>query len=137
MVRVDDVAGAVKATLLILVAAATPKTGVTRVGEVANTTLPDPVGPARVILSLTVRVLPSAMVNVDPEAGVVRVTLLTVVGVMAPKVRVIAGVVVGLATDPDTPLAVTTDKVVTVPVPPTDTNSNPSSVDLTEATLPD
>jgi hypothetical protein len=37
------VAGAVNATLLILVAVATPNTGVTRVGEVANTFTPVPV----------------------------------------------------------------------------------------------
>ena len=40
---VADVAGAVKATLFMLVAAATPKTGVTKVGEVANTKAPEPV----------------------------------------------------------------------------------------------
>lgn len=40
-----------------------------------------------------------------------------VVGVIAPSVRVIAGVVVGVATDPDTPFAVVTEKLVTVPVP--------------------
>jgi hypothetical protein len=33
-------------------------------------------------------------------------------------VRVIAGVVVDVATEPETPLAVTTDTSVTVPVPP-------------------
>jgi hypothetical protein len=42
-VKVAAVAGAVKATLLILVAEATPKTGVTRVGDVANTLTPVPV----------------------------------------------------------------------------------------------
>jgi hypothetical protein len=41
--KVAEVAGAVKATLLILVAVATPKTGVTRVGDVANTLTPVPV----------------------------------------------------------------------------------------------
>jgi hypothetical protein len=41
--KVAEVAGAVKATLLILVAVATPKTGVTRVGDVANTKSPEPV----------------------------------------------------------------------------------------------
>ncbi len=39
----------------------------------------------------------------------------TLVGVMAPRVSVIAGVVVAVATEPDTPLAVTTDTLVTVP----------------------
>ena len=37
-------------------------------------------------------------------------------GVIAPSVKVIAGVVVGFATEPETPLAVTTESVVTVPV---------------------
>ena len=41
--KVAEVAGAVKATLLILVAVATPNTGVTRVGDVANTLTPVPV----------------------------------------------------------------------------------------------
>lgn len=38
-------------------------------------------------------------------------------GVIAPSVKVIAGVVVGLATEPDIPLAVTTDNVDTPPPP--------------------
>jgi hypothetical protein len=41
--KVAEVAGVVKATLLILVAVATPNTGVTRVGDVANTLTPVPV----------------------------------------------------------------------------------------------
>ena len=43
MVKVEAVAGAVKVILLILVAVATPKTGVTRVGVVAKTNTPLPV----------------------------------------------------------------------------------------------
>src|SRR5580704_8365378 len=39
-------------------------------------------------------------------------------GVMAPRVSVIAGVVVGLATVPEMPFAVTTETDVTVPEPP-------------------
>jgi hypothetical protein len=39
MVRVDEVAGAVMATLLRLVAVAAPRVGVTRMGEVENTRL--------------------------------------------------------------------------------------------------
>ena len=42
-VKVAAVAGAVNATLLILVAVATPNTGVTRVGVLANTLAPVPV----------------------------------------------------------------------------------------------
>ena len=43
MVSVADVAGAVIATLLMLVAVAIPSTGVVSVGVVANTRLPVPV----------------------------------------------------------------------------------------------
>ena len=43
IVRVDPVAGAVIDTLFIVVAAATPRTGVVKVGLVANTAIPDPV----------------------------------------------------------------------------------------------
>jgi len=42
-VKVAAVAGAVNATLLMLVAVATPNTGVVRVGDVANTKSPEPV----------------------------------------------------------------------------------------------
>ncbi len=42
----------------------------------------------------------------------------TLDGVIAPSVNVMAGVVVAFATLPDTPLAVVTDTVVTVPEPP-------------------
>lgn len=44
--------------------------------------------------------------------------LTTEVGVMAPSDRVIAGVVEAVATEPDIPLAATTDREVTVPDPP-------------------
>ena len=47
IVSVDPVAGVVNVTLLILVALATPKTGVVRVGEVAKTTTPVPVSSDR------------------------------------------------------------------------------------------
>jgi len=49
---------------------------------------------------------------VDPEMT----TLFTDVGVIAPNVSVIAGVVVDVATVPLTPLAVVTETDVTVPV---------------------
>ena len=39
------------------------------------------------------------------------------VGVMAPRASVIAGVVVDVATEPLTPLAVVTDTLVTLPTP--------------------
>ena len=51
MVKVDPVAGVVKVTLLILVALATPKTGVVRVGEVAKTARPEPVSSLRAAIN--------------------------------------------------------------------------------------
>lgn len=56
-------------------------------------------------------------------------------GVIAPKVNVIAGVVVAVATEPETPLAVTTETDVTVPlvVPPiTDVRSTSAIVLFTQ-----
>ena len=50
----------------------------------------------------------------------------TEVGVMAPRVNVMAGVVVGFATVPLTPFAVTTDVVVTVPPLPDEVNKPPA-----------
>jgi len=47
IVRVDPVAGAVRVTLLTVVAEATPKVGVTSVGEVAKTADPEPVSSVR------------------------------------------------------------------------------------------
>jgi hypothetical protein len=44
--------------------------------------------PARVRVLEEVKVFPSAMVKVEPEAGAVRVTLLTVVAVATPKAGV-------------------------------------------------
>ncbi len=62
-------------------------------------------------LMLDVPVTANAGVD-EPES----VILLTVVGVIAPRLNVIAGVVVEVATDPEIPFAVTTDTEVTVPV---------------------
>lgn len=56
----------------------------------------------------------TARVGVDaPEIT----TPFTLVGVIAPRVSVIAGVVVDVATDPDIPFAVTIETDVTVPLP--------------------
>lgn len=55
--------------------------------------------------------------TVKPFVTAARVSALTVDGVIAPSVNVTAGVVVGLATLPETPLAVTTERLVRVPVP--------------------
>ena len=63
----------------------------------------------------TVVVPVTARVGVElPE----RVTPFTVLGVIAPRERVIAGVVVAVATVPDIPLAEVTETEVTVPVLP-------------------
>lgn len=138
--------------MLILVAVATPKTGVTKVGEPSKTNLPVPVAPVEVtpsivwwpvkVLAASVRaivadvegnvmVVPSdpekvrefvtatvlALVIVNVPVEEVIVSPLTLVGVIAPRVSVIAGVVVAVATEPETPLAVVTDTDVTVPPP--------------------
>ena len=74
--------------------------------------------PASVSVLLTVRVfdvVPPATVN--PVAAAASVKPLTLVGVITPSVRLIAGVVVALATVPETPLAVVTETLVTVPPP--------------------
>jgi len=52
IVSVDPVAGAVRATLLMLVADATPSTGVTKVGVPSNTNFPVPVAPVEVTPSM-------------------------------------------------------------------------------------
>ena len=147
MVKVDPVNGAVMANLFTVVAVATPIFGVTKVGEVSTTNLvPVPVceaidvalpeevmTPVRLASVVTVAALPVMFVwspvltpemvevPVTARVGVLepeRVMPLTEVGVIAPKVRVIAGVIVEVATEPETPLAVVTDTDVTVPVPP-------------------
>jgi hypothetical protein len=60
------------------------------------------------------------VVPVTAKVGVVEpemTTELTEDGTMAPSVKVMAGVVVSVATLPEIPLAVATETVVTVPVP--------------------
>ncbi len=52
MVSVDPVAGAVIVTLLIVVAVATPRAGVTSVGDPSKTNLPVPVAPVEVTPSI-------------------------------------------------------------------------------------
>jgi hypothetical protein len=79
---------------LMLVAVAAPSTGVTSVGDVASTTLPDPVVVAADIAVPLPCKMPVMLV-----------------------VRVMAGVVVAVATVPANPLAETTETLVTVPVP--------------------
>ena len=62
-----------------------------------------------------------ALAPVTARVGVAlpdSVTKLTEVGVIAPRVRLIAGVVVGSVTVPLTPLAVVTETEVTVPPVP-------------------
>jgi hypothetical protein len=66
------VAGAVNATLLILVAVATPNTGVTRVGDVANTLTPVPVLSVRAAAKLADEGVPKkvATLAAKPETPV-------------------------------------------------------------------
>jgi hypothetical protein len=70
----------------------------------------------RVLFTVSVLdVVPPASVN--PVVNDARVSPLTVVGVTLPRVRLIAGVVVAVATVPETPLAVVTETEVTEPLP--------------------
>ena len=83
------------------------------------------VGKVTFVAPVEVKVIEFApeVANVEPFASVnVPVVVLivapfTLVGVIAPKVNVIAGVVVAVATEPLTPFAVTTETEVTVPPP--------------------
>src|SRR6185436_11255889 len=73
-----------------------------------------------VFVPLIVAFAAAVTVNVDSVSVPVPVEMvfpLTLVGVIAPSVKVMAGVDVGFATLPDTPFAVTTDTFVTLPVP--------------------
>lgn len=74
-----------------------------------------PSDPEKVREFVTATVLALVIVNVPVEEVIV--SPLTLVGVIAPRVSVIAGVVVAVATEPETPLAVVTDTDVTVPPP--------------------
>lgn len=77
--------------------------------------LPDTLVWSPVLEPDTVVVPVTARVGVElPD----KVTPLMVVGVIAPRVNVMVGVVVAVATLPDIPLAVVTDTDVTVPEPP-------------------
>jgi hypothetical protein len=72
IVRVAEVAGAVKATLLILVAVATPRTGVTRVGVFANTREPEPVSSVTNVAKLAEVGVPSHVAPPVPILAVQR-----------------------------------------------------------------
>jgi ABC-type Na+ efflux pump permease subunit len=67
IVRVADVAGAVIATLLTLVAVATPIVGVTKVGEVAKTKEPDPVSSVTAAAKLADDGVPNQVATPDPR----------------------------------------------------------------------
>ena len=79
-------------------------------------------------------VVPPAIRN--PVVNAVSVRPLTVLGVIAPSVIVIAGVVVEFVILAEIPLAVTTETVVTVPVPVTVMNSRAVSPEFTRGILP-
>ena len=84
------------------------------VGEAAKLVANDPV-PEPVTTPVSVMVWSPVLVpdKLDPEMVPLAATD---VGVIAPSVRVIAGVVVAVATEPLTPLAVVTETDVTVPL---------------------
>jgi hypothetical protein len=104
----EDVIGPVRLAFVTTVAAKLP--------------VPEPVTPpVRVMVWSPVFAPEIELVPVTASVGVElpdKVIEFTVVGTIAPRVRVMAGVVVGLATLPETPLAVATDTEVTVPEPP-------------------
>ena len=72
-VKVADVAGAVKVNLLMLVAVATPKTGVINVGLVSNTIFPVPVTAAVRVTPPYVIVEPNVPAPVTDKIGIVTV----------------------------------------------------------------
>jgi hypothetical protein len=104
---------------------AIPLLGVPRAPPLYKTVPPAPKAtelpsvPVNVNVFETVSVLLLAIVN-TPLLVVVTVNPFTVVGVMAPRTKVKAGVVVQVAHEAETPLAVTTEILVTVPDPPPD-----------------
>lgn len=128
------------------VAVATPIVGVTRVGEVAKTFTPVPVLSVKAVprfallgvprnvatpvpnevipvppLAIAIVVPFQVPVVITPVLAVITKPLILVTPVRTPSASVMAGVVVAVATVPDTPWAVTTDTLVTVPEPETDT----------------
>jgi len=86
------------------------------VADVEGNVITVPSVPEKVSVFVTARVF--AFVSVSVPVVVDIVNPFTLVGVIAPRVKVIAGVVVAVATLPDTPFAVVTDTDVTVPEPP-------------------
>src|SRR6185503_3158278 len=70
-----------------------------------------------------------------PLATAIGVVGTTEFGVISPRVRLIAGVVVAVATVPDTPLAVVTETLVTVPVPADGSPVRTSSTPVPEGTV--
>jgi hypothetical protein len=96
----------------------------------AKEPVPEPVtSPVRVMVWSPVLVPLRLLPVTVPDAA-------TLVGVIAPRVREIAGVVVAVATEPLTPFAVVTDTLVTVPLPPPDTSAV-AAVPMAEATTPE
>lgn len=90
----------------------TPTAGVTAVP--ASAKAPQPDNPAQAVGGDDPTPKPVVAVRVVKEPGPC-VVWPVLVGLIAPKVKVIAGVVVAVATDPETPLAVVTETLVTVP----------------------
>ena len=73
----------------------------------------------RVILNAptVIKAADALLASVSVPAVEVTIKPLTEEGVIAPRENVACGVVVAFVTDADTPFAVATEKVVTVPVP--------------------
>jgi hypothetical protein len=109
--KVAEVAGAVKATLLILVAVATPKTGVTRVGDVANTLTPVPVLSVRADAKLADEGVPKnvATLAAKPETPVEIGRPVQLVRVPEPGVPNAGVMKVGVLLKTKRPLPVSSD----------------------------
>jgi hypothetical protein len=105
------VAGAVNATLLILVAVATPNTGVTRVGDVANTLTPVPVLSVRAAAKLADEGVPKnvATLAAKPETPVEIGRPVQLVRVPEPGVPNAGVMKVGVLLKTKRPLPVSSD----------------------------
>lgn len=120
IVSTAEVAGAVIVTLLTLVAEATPSTGVTSVGEVANTAAPDPVSSERAVFNsrlVAVRVLfvrlKVLLVNVSVPVSVAIVNPLVEGAVMVTPAGIVNVPVVEVIVNPLYVLPVRVPPVIT------------------------
>jgi hypothetical protein len=105
IVSVEPVAGAVRVTLLMVVAVATPNVGVVNVGEVAKTRLPVPVAPVEVTPSKS-----KWPVTARPFVPIVAPPIAKEVAVATPKAGVIRLGEVCIATTVPVPVSVYSPK---------------------------